>query len=228
MSRSALTTRDVVQFLTAHKSKGKELPVVFVTNVSIGRFPQRNQSKLFYVPNDLSKGLKTGYDDMFQYVLLVPSSPRTFFSFGQAVHGVIEQVSKNFLSGFAFTNERTLLRLAAKWDPTAYPSKMLESEDRRKADALLDTFLSWQAQDTNTIVATELHFTFRFCRRIVKGYIDRIGQQPGGRLVVIDFKTGSSAGMTKNTIREDIQMNLYCIVVQEIYGKIPVRASLFT
>ncbi|GAB6286990.1 MAG: hypothetical protein STSR0009_31930 [Methanoregula sp.] len=143
------------------------------------------------------------------------------------MYSVIEQVSKNFVSGFAFTNERALALLDAKWDPAAYLSKMQESEDRRKADVLLDTLLSWQAQDTNTIVATELHFTFRFCRGIVKGYIDRIGQPPGGRLVVIDFKTGSSSGMTKNPIREDIYMNLYCIAVQEIYGKIPVRASLY-
>jgi len=63
--------------------------------------------------------------------------------------------------------------------------------------------------------------------RSVTGSIDRIEQQPDGGLVVIDFKTGSSAGITKNTIREDIQMNLYCIAVQEIYGKLPVRASLY-
>jgi DNA helicase II / ATP-dependent DNA helicase PcrA len=63
--------------------------------------------------------------------------------------------------------------------------------------------------------------------RILKGSIDRIEQQPDGGLVVIDFKTGSSAGITKNTIRDDIQMNLYCIAVQEIYGKLPVRASLY-
>jgi DNA helicase-2/ATP-dependent DNA helicase PcrA len=163
----------------------------------------------------------------FQYVLLVPSSPRTYFSFGQAVHSVIEQLSKDFVRGFAFSKERALALLDAKWDAAAYPSKTQEAEDRRKADALLDTFLSWQAQDTNTIVAAEMRFSFRFSQRILKGSIDRIEQQPDGGLVVIDFKTGSSAGITKNTIREDIQMNLYCIAVQEIYGKLPVRASLY-
>ena len=60
------------------------------------------------------------------------------------------------------------------------------------------------------------------------GYIDRIEQQPDGGLVVIDFKTGSKpSNITKAGIREDIQMNIYCIAVQAMYGKVPVRASLY-
>ena len=60
------------------------------------------------------------------------------------------------------------------------------------------------------------------------GYIDRIEQQPDGGLVVIDFKTGSKpSNITKAGIREDIQMNIYCMAVQAMYGKVPVRASLY-
>ncbi len=44
MSRGTLTTRDAVRFLTAHKNKGREVPVVFVTDMAYQRFPQRNQS----------------------------------------------------------------------------------------------------------------------------------------------------------------------------------------
>jgi DNA helicase-2/ATP-dependent DNA helicase PcrA len=63
----------------------------------------------------------------------------------------------------------------------------------------------------------------------VTGYIDRIERQPDGGYVVIDFKTGSSksAGITKGSIREDIQMNVYCMAVQALYGTLPVRASLY-
>jgi DNA helicase II / ATP-dependent DNA helicase PcrA len=62
----------------------------------------------------------------------------------------------------------------------------------------------------------------------MKGYIDRIELTPEGGYVVIDFKTGSlSSAPSKNTIRADIQMNLYCLAVREMYGKLPVRASLY-
>jgi DNA helicase-2/ATP-dependent DNA helicase PcrA len=388
---------DAVRVLTAHKSKGKEFPVVFITDLAYGRFPLRYQSKPFYVPNDLSKGLKTGDDEKklfeqeerrlcyvamtraesrlyftraqwygenkretrpsqflielryasnpliqvvrvpapaaapepvqsspleelkrktqsqakqaidqlqfhtalqrlieleklrliekgespaafdpqafftytepdfnlaelakgkplpliydshtfsasglnmyadcplrykFQYVLLVPSGPKTYFSFGQVVHGVIEQLSKDRIYGMLVTKERALALLNAEWDSSAYPSKTQESEDRRKAEVLLDTFLAWQETNNNTIIEAEQRFQYRLNGRVIKGYIDRIEQQPDGGLVVIDFKSGSSksAGITRNSIREDIQMNLYSIAVQEIYGKLPVRASLY-
>ena len=382
---------DAVRVLTAHKSKGKEFPVVFVTDMATGRFPLRYQSKPFYVPNDLSKGLKTGDDEKklfeqeerrlcyvamtraevrlyftlaqwygenkrqtkpsqfleelrytsnaliqvvhvpapvtiaveaaespieglvrttreqakaaidqgqfhtalqrlveleqlrligkgpfdpasffaytepdfplvdlaegrqpplineahtfsasgfntyadcplrykFQYVLLVPSRPRTYFSLGSAVHVVVEQLSKDFVNGISFAKDRALDLLNTRWDASAYPSKTQEFEDRVKAEALLDTFLFWQAKNVNKIISAEQRFKYKLAGRTVKGFIDRIEQQPDGGLVVIDFKTGSSTGITKNTISDDMQMNLYCIAVEQIYGKLPVRASLY-
>ncbi len=350
---------DAVRVLTAHKSKGKEFPVVFITDMAYQRFPLRYQSKPFYVPNDLSKGLKTGDEEKklfeqeerrlcyvamtraeqllyllrakrygdnknetrpsqflvemryasnpliqrievgapkaideasaatpleelvretreqlkaaidqglhrtalqrlieleklrliadggdpsafdavsffayaepdfrlselsqgkslpligaghtfsasalnifndcplkykFRHVLLVPGSPKTYFSLGSAVHGVVEQLSKD-------------------------------------AEVLLDTFLAWQAKNPNTIIAAEQRFRFRFGDRLVTGYIDRIEQQSDGGYVVIDFKSGGKpSNITKAGIRDDIQMNIYCMAVQAMYGKLPVRASLY-
>ena len=390
-----MENKDAVRILTVHKSKGKEFPVVFVSDMAYQRFPLRYQSKPFYVPNDLSKGLKTGDDEKklfeqeerrlcyvamtraelrlyltrarfynenkketkpsqflfemryadnplitrvdvqapkiiaegpaatpfeelvkttreqakaaidqglhrtalqrlveleklrlieagedpatfeaslffaftepvfnlpetpgkrqslisdghtfsasalntyedcplrykFQYVLLVPSSPRTYFSFGQAVHSVIEQLSRDNLNGVPFSKERALALLDANWDSSAYPSRTQEAEDKRKADLLLDTFLDWQAKNRHTILVAEQRFRFRLGERNMTGYIDRIEQQPDGGLVVIDFKTGSKpSNITKAGIREDIQMNVYCMAVQAMYGKVPVRASLY-
>jgi DNA helicase-2/ATP-dependent DNA helicase PcrA len=388
--------KDAVRVLTAHKSKGKEFPVVFVTDMAYQRFPLRYQSKPFYVPNDLSKGLKTGDEEKklfeqeerrlcyvamtraeqnlfftrarrygdnknetrpsqfliemryasnplirridvaapkaideaaastpleelvretreqakaaidqglhktalqrlielaklrliadggdpasfdagtffsyvepdfrlselvqgkslpligtshtfsasalnifndcplrykFQHVLLVPSSPRTYFSLGSAVHGVVEQLSRDNINGIPFSKERALALLDAGWDSSAYPNRTQGAEDRKKAEVLLDTFLDWQAKNTNTILAAEQRFRFRLGDRTVTGYIDRIERQPDGGLVVIDFKTGAKPGnITKAGIREDIQMNVYCMAVQEMYGKIPIRASLY-
>jgi DNA helicase-2/ATP-dependent DNA helicase PcrA len=53
-------------------------------------------------------------------------------------------------------------------------------------------------------------------------------RQPDGGLVVIDFKTGAKpTNITRAGIRDDIQMNIYCMAVQERYGKMPARASLY-
>jgi DNA helicase-2/ATP-dependent DNA helicase PcrA len=62
----------------------------------------------------------------------------------------------------------------------------------------------------------------------VKGFIDRIEKTPEGGYVVIDFKTGSKpSDLTKNTIPENLQMNLYSLTVQQLFGSVPERASLF-
>ena len=55
--------KDAVRILTVHKSKGKEYPVVFVVDMVKDKFPLRYQTKPFYVPSDLAKGLKVGDDE---------------------------------------------------------------------------------------------------------------------------------------------------------------------
>ena len=62
--------------------------------------------------------------------------------------------------------------------------------------------------------------------RVVKGFIDRLERTKEGEYCVIDFKTGSKSE-NGNTIKEDIQMNVYALAVLKKYGKLPVRASLY-
>ena len=114
------------------------------------------------------------------------------------------------------------------WSSEAYASRTHELEDRVKAEAMLDTYLSWQAANRNTIVAAEKKFQFPLNGRKVKGYIDRIEQTPEGEYVVVDFKTGSKpSSLTKNSVLSDIQLNLYCLAVKEMFGKLPQRASFY-
>ena len=62
--------------------------------------------------------------------------------------------------------------------------------------------------------------------RTVKGYIDRIERTPDGEYVVVDFKIGSKlSSITKNSVLSDTQLNLYCLAIKEMFGKLPQRAS---
>ena len=164
----------------------------------------------------------------FQYVLLVPSLPQTYFSMGTAVHTVIELLSKQQLEGKTPTRERAVELLNSCWSSETYASRTHELEDRAKAEAMLDTYLAWQVANRNTIVAAEKKFQFPINGRKVKGYIDRIEQTPEGEYVVVDFKTGSKpSSLTKNSVVSDIQLNLYSLAIKEMFGKLPKRASFY-
>jgi DNA helicase-2/ATP-dependent DNA helicase PcrA len=82
------------------------------------------------------------------------------------------------------------------------------------------------ATNENQVVDVEMKFAFNLSGRIVKGFIDRVELTPEGNYVVIDFKTGSQSE-TKNSIKENIQMNVYCLAILEKFGALPRRASLF-
>ena len=56
-----------VKIMTVHQSKGKEFQVVFVTDLAERKFPLNYRSKPFYVPADLSKGIKAGEDETELY-----------------------------------------------------------------------------------------------------------------------------------------------------------------
>ncbi len=118
--------------------------------------------------------------------------------------------------------------LNTAWSTAAYESKSHEMKDREAAEALLDTYLAWQARNPNRILEAEKRFQITLGGRRLNGVIDRIEETPDGEIVVIDFKTGSKPGnLSKNTIREDMQMNLYSLAIRELYGKLPVKASLY-
>lgn len=59
---------DAIQVTTIHQSKGREFPVVFIVDVAQNRLPLRYQSKSFYVPNDLSKGITQTEDEKELYL----------------------------------------------------------------------------------------------------------------------------------------------------------------
>jgi DNA helicase-2/ATP-dependent DNA helicase PcrA len=164
----------------------------------------------------------------FRHVLMVPSEPKSFFGLGSVVHKVIEKLSEAQMQGTPPTREQALALLEQFWSPAGYASRTHEGEDRRKAEDLLDTYLAWQMADPNTIAGVEEKFVFTFQDRTMKGYIDRIERTPEGRYVVIDFKSGKKPGkITRNSVKEHIQLNLYCLAIQERYGELPERASFF-
>jgi len=73
-------------------------------------------------------------------------------------------------------------------------------------------------------VEVEEEFEIKLDGAKFRGYIDRLDRTPEGEFIVIDYKTGTT-NLSKNKLKEDVQIALYCMAVKEKYGKLPVQAG---
>jgi DNA helicase-2/ATP-dependent DNA helicase PcrA len=163
----------------------------------------------------------------FCYVDKIPVPPTPPMLFGSAIHSVIEHLTTRPHPSLE-PKDHALSLLEKFWPSEVYPSEVEESEARNSAYAILDTYLAWQEANQNTITGVEHEFTFPFASHTLNGFIDRIEQTPDGGYVVIDFKSGKKPGtISKNTIKQNIQINMYCLAVQQMTGALPNRAELF-
>lgn len=71
-------------------------------------------------------------------------------------------------------------------------------------------------------IAVELPFAFDFDGNIISGFIDKVEQNSKGDLRVVDYKT-SKATYDEAKLKTPMQMVIYDIAIQNIYGKAPVE-----
>jgi len=161
----------------------------------------------------------------FSYLLKIPEAPgpAPAAAKGSSIHSVIENLDLNRPAV-----EQVDALLEQYWTVDQFESRTQSDQNKTSARELIKTYIAWQATNKNTIVAPEKEFSFTFAGREMHGYIDRIEQTPEGGYVVIDFKSGKKpSDLTKKSIPESIQLNLYAMAIRDMYGKLPERATLF-
>jgi len=163
----------------------------------------------------------------FQHVLRVPTPSKTYFGMGTAIHAVAENLTKMQKTGTKPTEKVALEILEKQWDTSSYRNQRTkENQDKDKSKEMIKTYLQWSEQNPNTPVDVEPKFKIILNDVTISGKIDRVEMTPDGEYEVIDFKTGY-AYKTKNTIKDDVQMNIYALGTEKLYGKLPKKTSLF-
>ena len=163
----------------------------------------------------------------FCFIDKIPIPPTPPMVFGSAIHSVIENLTTHPHPSLE-PRDYALSLLDEFWPSDMYESEFEESEARTSAHAILDIYLAWQKSNTNTVTGVEREFTFSLASHTLNGFIDRIEQTPEGGYVVIDFKSGKKPGtISKNKIKTNIQVNMYCLAFQHLTGALPERAELF-
>jgi DNA helicase-2/ATP-dependent DNA helicase PcrA len=188
--------------------------------------PQQTDSTIFSA-SSLQTYQNCPLQYKYCYIDKIPAPPTPPMVFGSAIHSVIEKLTTHPHPTLAPVDHSRSL-LDEFWPSEVYETEFEESEARTSAHTILDTYLAWQELNKNTVTGVEHEFTFTFTGHTLNGFIDRIEQTPEGGYVVIDFKSGKKPGtISKNKIKQNIQVNMYCLAVQHMTGSLPERAELF-
>lgn len=162
----------------------------------------------------------------FRHVLRVPIPPSSAADVGTAVHNVAEKVTKYEMEGKRVSKEQAFDMLEKNWDSRAFENETASNQKKEEAKTFVETFLAWSKANPNTPVGVEKEFNLEIGGVKFTGKIDRVEKTPDGKYIVIDYKTGSDK-ITKNTIQDDVQMNLYAMATEKMYGELPQKTILY-
>lgn len=187
-----------------------------------------NKNELTLSASKFGTYIKCPLQFKYEYILKIPTPPRTYFDMGTAVHAVAEQLTILQKNGTKYGKKEAMEILEKSWSSNAYlkKSKQKESQDKTSAKEMVETLLDWLDKNPNKVKDVEQDFQIEISGVKVYGRMDRVEITPEGEYEVVDFKSGR-VYLTKNTIKEDPQMNLYALGVKKVYGKLPQKASLF-
>lgn len=143
-----------------------------------------------------------------------PASPAQ--GFGKVVHALADEVAAGRSSARLDALDA---RLDLVWRRLVFDSRWRSEQERSAAREALGRFLDWHAAERGrTVVASEVRFTHDLSvggRTVrLRGYIDRIELDDGGRVHVIDFKTGRTA-VGRRDLESHAQLGSYQLAVRE-------------
>ncbi|MCX4746885.1 ATP-dependent helicase [Kitasatospora sp. NBC_01287] len=136
--------------------------------------------------------------------------------FGNVLHALADEVG----SGRTPADLAVLLeRLDTVWDALAFDAPWKSTQEKVQARAALERFLHWHVLERGRVtLATEHGFDLTLpvgeLAVRIRGVMDRVEQDAGGRAYVVDFKTGKRAPSDKS-LPEHKQLAVYQLAVRE-------------
>lgn len=161
----------------------------------------------------------------FQYIEKIPTKPTYHLSFGSSIHSALEFFYKVEVPE-PCSLERLLEELDRVWLSVGYENEVQEQEYKDKGRAILTQFYHENLTSFAVPVAVEKRFSLGVDDITLVGVIDRIDRLTNGGLEIIDYKTNKKLP-PRNKISTDLQLPIYHMAAESLYGSAPQKVTLY-
>lgn len=161
----------------------------------------------------------------YLYRLKLPTKPSHHLSFGSSIHSALE-FFYNVDVPKPCSLERLLEELDNAWLRDGYESEKQEQEFKEKGRAILTQFYHENLPLFAVPLAIEQRFSLDLDGITINGIIDRVDRLQDGGIEIIDYKTNNKLP-PKTKINTDLQLPIYHMAVENIYGEPPQKVTLY-
>jgi DNA helicase-2/ATP-dependent DNA helicase PcrA len=215
----SLAAFDIEAFLKVVPLEPAELD-----NLVNGKVPPLVDPNMRFSASKIKEYMDCPLKFKYNSLLRIPTPQKGYFNVGTKVHAVYEEMVWQKMQGKIPAVTDALTMLDDTWDGSAFISTTQEHQEKSKVQKMLDVWFDFEQSNPNTSVDVEQWFDLVLDGAHFTGSIDRVDITPTGDYIVIDYKTGRTV-LSKNKMKEDVQMALYCLAVREKYGKLPMKAG---
>lgn len=173
-----------------------------------------------------------------KYILKIPTPPSSAQSFGISMHAALKDFYVGVKTGKKQYRKLIIEALKENWIAEGYASKSHEKRMFERGRNYLLEFYKKEFNPKKIPIALEQPFVvplnlLKNERRLkIGGKIDRVDKLPGGKIEVIDYKTGVNIP-TQKQIDHDLQLTFYALAAkginEEPFNKKPenIKLSLY-
>ncbi len=158
----------------------------------------------------------------YRYVIRIPVPPSAALSFGDTVHRTVREFYEMVKAGTTPTKDLLIDLLDKRWSPLGYGDKHYEAKMKKRGRELLEGFYDKGFDPKRIPMDLEASFNIHITPKLtLGGRIDRVDMLPGGKIEIIDYKTGQTP--KGKDVRRDMQLTVYALAATEsgVYGKKP-------
>ena len=161
-------------------------------------------------------------------ILRVPIMEHHTVIYGRAMHDAVTKYYQYRLAGKKMELSDLLDIFKVSFDPQGFLDKAHQEERFRIGREALSHFFHREEERSLLPKFIEKDFAFMFEGNKITGRFDRVDESDG-EAVIVDFKTSEvkAQKIADKKAAESLQLALYALAYQNIFGKLPGRVELY-